>query len=154
MAEKSKVQQKEKYKAESKESKTPVTFTDKDQLIAVIRLRGTARVPGIIADTLQMLNLHLKNYCSVYKDTPSIRGMLMKVKDYVTYGTIDYAMYKELVSKHGEQDVRKGGMKKFFRLNPPRKGFGRRGIKVSFAQSGALGDRKDKMADLIKRMLK
>ena len=43
--------------------------------------------------------------------------------------------------------------KPYFRLNPPRKGFGRKGIKVDFKIGGALGERKEKINDLIKRMM-
>jgi len=45
------------------------------------------------------------------------------------------------------------GLKKFFRLGMPRKGFGRKGIKVPFSLGGALGYRKDQINDLIKRMV-
>jgi len=45
------------------------------------------------------------------------------------------------------------GLKNFFKLSPPRKGFERKGIKVPFAQGGVLGYRKDKINDLIKRMI-
>ena len=40
-----------------------------------------------------------------------------------------------------------------FYLNPPRKGFERKGIKVSFKAGGALGYRGEKINDLIQRML-
>lgn len=43
--------------------------------------------------------------------------------------------------------------KPFFRLNPPIKGYGRKGIKIPFSKSGALGDRKEKINDLLKRMV-
>lgn len=45
------------------------------------------------------------------------------------------------------------GLKLFFRLSPPRKGFERKGIKVQFSQGGALGYRKEKINELIQRML-
>lgn len=45
------------------------------------------------------------------------------------------------------------GLKSFFRLKPPRKGFERGGIKKPFSIGGALGYRRDKINDLIKRML-
>jgi large subunit ribosomal protein L30 len=45
------------------------------------------------------------------------------------------------------------GLKTYFRLNPPRKGFERGGIKKPFTQGGALGYRGEKINDLIKRML-
>lgn len=45
------------------------------------------------------------------------------------------------------------GMKGFFRLAPPVKGFERGGIKLGFAQGGVLGYRGKAINDLIKRML-
>jgi large subunit ribosomal protein L30 len=45
------------------------------------------------------------------------------------------------------------GLKKFFRLKPPMKGYGREGIKKPYSLGGALGYRKDTVNDLIRRML-
>ena len=44
-------------------------------------------------------------------------------------------------------------IKKYFRLNAPRKGFGRKGIKHTFKEGGALGYRGQAINDLIKRMV-
>ena len=45
------------------------------------------------------------------------------------------------------------GLKLFFKLKPPVKGFERKGIKVPFSMGGVLGYRKEKINDLIIRML-
>ena len=45
------------------------------------------------------------------------------------------------------------GLKPIFRLNPPKKGFEREGIKKPYTLGGALGDRKEKIKDLIVRMI-
>ena len=45
------------------------------------------------------------------------------------------------------------GMKLFFGLHPPIKGYERKGTKLPFSLGGVLGYRKDKINDLIKRML-
>ncbi len=45
------------------------------------------------------------------------------------------------------------GLKNFFRLNPPRQGFERKGIKVPFAQGGVLGYRMTKINDILSRMI-
>lgn len=45
------------------------------------------------------------------------------------------------------------GLKQYFRLKPPGKGFERKGTKVQFALGGALGYRKEKINDLIRRMI-
>ncbi len=139
--------------------------------IAIVRVRGSVNLSGNVRDTLSLLRLYRKNYCVVVDDSPSYNGMIKKVKDYVTYGEIDDETYKELVEKRGEgykgrEEDRKGKIeykkfilaegkkiKPFFRLNPPRKGFGRKGIKVSFKAHGALGYRGDKINDLLKRMM-
>lgn len=45
------------------------------------------------------------------------------------------------------------GLKLFFRLSPPLKGFERGGIKKPYSLGGALGYRKDSINDLIQRMI-
>ncbi|MFH1638262.1 MAG: 50S ribosomal protein L30 [Candidatus Woesearchaeota archaeon] len=45
------------------------------------------------------------------------------------------------------------GLKLFFKLSPPVKGFERKGVKKPFSLGGVLGYRKEKINDLIKRML-
>lgn len=45
------------------------------------------------------------------------------------------------------------GLKLYFRLKPPIKGFGRKGTKVPFSLGGTLGYRKDKINELLKRMI-
>ena len=106
------------------------------------------------------------------ENTPQNAGMIRKVKDFVTYGEASDEMLKEVVSKRGaeykvrEQDS-KGKIKysrkyitvdgkkykKYFRLMPPAKGYGRNGIKKPFSRGGALGNRKEKINDLLKRMI-
>lgn len=139
--------------------------------LAAIRVRGLTGIKIKIEDTLKMLRLYKKNYCCVLPNNPVYSGMLKKAKDYITWGEIDEETYKTLVEKRGEEfngretDIKKKivyndffvfenkKIKKYFRLNPPRKGFGRKGIKHSFKQGGALGYRGEKINDLIKRMV-
>ena len=45
------------------------------------------------------------------------------------------------------------GLKLFFRLSPPLHGFERKGVKKPFSQGGVTGYRKEKINDLIKRMI-
>ena len=124
--------------------------------IAVIRIRGKVNLKKPVKDTLKMLRLYKKNYCTVYDATSNILGMINKIKDYVTWGEIDDETLKLLKEKRGEKTKNKKGeeiVKPFFRLSPPRKGFGRKGIKLPFNIGGALGNRKEKINDLIKRMI-
>jgi len=118
--------------------------------IAIIRVRGNVGVRSDIANTLSLLRLYKKNNCVIVPDTYTYRGMITKVRDYVTYGNIDDETLK-LLDKNPTRRVYNEIL--HFRLNPPKKGFGRKGIKLPFTKGGALGDRKDKINDLIRRML-
>ena len=138
--------------------------------IAIVLVRGLAGLTQKVKDTLAMLRLTRKNFCVVVPNNPVYVGMINKVKDYVTWGVIDDATYSELIEKRGEEykgrledskkkynykTLRVNGKhyKPYFRLNPPKKGFGRKGIKVAFKVGGALGNRNEAINDLIKRML-
>ena len=60
------------------------------------------------------------------------------------------------MSEKREVAVKRDGKlvpRKFFRLNSPRGGFERAGIKRSFAVGGALGYRGSGINDLIRRMI-
>lgn len=52
----------------------------------------------------------------------------------------------------GQTTLSKTGIKKVFRLNSPRKGFERGGIKKAFSMGGVTGYRANAINDLIKRM--
>ena len=145
--------------------------TEHGKKLAAIRIRGITGVKTKIEDTLNMLRLYKNNYCSILPNDTIYTGMLKKAKDYITWGEIDDETFKILVDKrgeefHGRESDSKGKIKyndffvinnkkikKSFRLNPPRKGFERKGIKYSFQQGGALGYRGEKINDLIKRMI-
>ena len=140
----------EKVKVEKKETKKA------SKKIAIVRVRGNVNIQKPIKDTLKMLRLYRKNYCSIYDVTPNILGMVNKIKDYATWGEINQETLKLLKEKRGEKIKNKEGkevVKPFFRLSPPKKGFGRKGVKMPFNLSGALGNRKEKINDLIKRMI-
>ncbi|NTV22945.1 MAG: 50S ribosomal protein L30 [Nanoarchaeota archaeon] len=138
--------------------------------IAVIRVRGNVNLRSEVKSTFEALNLHTKNWCVVLENTPSVLGMLATVKDFCTWGDITEDMLKELVAKRGEPfDERTEDSKskiqykyfeydgkkynRVFRLNSPVHSYGRMGVKFGFADGGALGNRKEKINDLLKRMI-
>jgi len=145
--------------------------TEQKGKIVTILVRGLINIKKPVKDTLKMLRLTHKNHCAVLDRNPTNSGMLKKVKDYITWGEINDETYQELIEKKGEEY--KGPetdskdkikykkffihnnkkYKKYFRLNSPKKGFGRKGIKIPFKVGGALGYRGEKINDLIKRML-
>ncbi len=151
--------------------------------IAVVLIRGTVNTHPDVRKTLELLRLLKKNACVVIDDNEVNRGMVQRVKDYVTYGLVDEKFYTEMIAKRGElvgQDKvsdnkkidsakiakeyfegklklrdfePKYSLKPFFRLHPPIGGFERKGIKMPYAKGGVLGDRKDKVSELIAKML-
>ncbi len=130
--------------------------------LAVIRLRGRTGLQKDVATTLELLNLHRINNCTIVEDGDEVAGMLRKAKDYITWGKIDEATLGLLVQKRGEivAASRKAfvfngkNYKPVFRLDPAKGGLGRRGIKAPFSKSGALGDRKERINDLLKSMVR
>lgn len=115
-------------------------------MLAAIRVRGLTGVRHDFKETMAYLNLHKKNFCVLVENKVDVVGMLKKVKDFITWGEIDGETIELLKKKRDEG-------KKFFRLNSPRKGFGRKGIKTPFTMGGALGCRGKEINDLIKRMI-
>ncbi len=134
------------------EEKQPVKPVAKDGKLAVVRIRSALQASGEVKATLVMLKLLRKNACAVVTDNPSMRGMLVKVKDYCAFGSIDAETLKLLQDKRGKKD-KDGNVKNIFMLHPPRGGFERKGVKKPFNLGGALGDRRVKMNDLIKKMI-
>ena len=144
---------------------------DESNILAVVRVRGLVNLRHDIKKTFEYLNLHTKNWCIVVEDTPTLKGMVLKVKDYVTWGEISKDTLDEMIKMRGE--LYQGRLKdskshmeynkfviidgkkynRFFRLSPPKKGYGRKGIKFTFVQGGALGYRGEKINDLLRRMI-
>jgi large subunit ribosomal protein L30 len=117
------------------------------KLIAVVRVRSSPRMSQQEEDTLHMLHLDVPNSCVVISDAANTMGMVHKVQGVLTWGEVSDEVVAALRKKANDAKANA------FRLNPPRKGYGRKGIKVAFSQSGALGYRGEKINDLIKRML-
>ena len=122
--------------------------SDKNKLIAIIRIAGMVKVSKDIANTLHRLRLRRKYVCVVVKPTKDILGMLKKVKYYVAYGEIDKETHGRLVQVRRRKNA-DGKLKPFFRLHPPRKGIK---SKLQYPK-GVLGNNKKDINKLIERML-
>ncbi len=156
-----------------KKNKMELSFKntpDDTQKIVVVLVRGLVNKSHPIKQTFELLKLSRKNQAVVVLKNGVNLGMIAKINDFVTWGEIDEATFKELVAKRGVEFLSRNTdsknlytykslsfngkhYKPYFRLNPPTKGFGRKGIKAAFNAGGALGYRGDKINDLIKRML-
>lgn|SRR3989338_4581365 len=154
----------------TKTTSTTSTTSTSGQKLAVILVRGLARVKKDIKDTLIMMQLTKRNRCVIIENNPLNKGMLQKAKDYITWGEISDETFGQLVAQRGVElesplmdrkelytykhlDVDGKKYKKYFSLNPPRKGFGRKGVKMPFNLGGGLGYRGEKINDLIARMI-
>ena len=143
-------------------------------MYAVVRVRGTVGIDERVERTLKLLNLEKPNHCTIVPANESYKGMLQKVKDFVTWGEIDDDTLRLLVEKKGRKagnkkldekevqevvekikkyGINKSGIKPVFRLAPPRKGYERGGVKKPYKVGGALGYRGKEINSLIRRML-
>ncbi|MEM1670471.1 MAG: 50S ribosomal protein L30 [Archaeoglobaceae archaeon] len=76
-------------------------------MLAVVRLRGTVDVHKKISETLRLLRLYRRYNCVIIPDTPSYRGMLQVVKDYVAFGEIDHEILALLLRSRGRLEGNK-----------------------------------------------
>lgn len=152
-------------------------------MFAVIRIRGNVHLKERIKRTLALLNLNRVNRLAIVPENEQYKKMLKKVENYITWGEINTETLAKLLEKRGCISLRKGismdylkekklnsfkelaekiekgsslrelGLKPFFALKPPSKGFERAGIKKAYSIGGALGYRGKDINVLIERML-
>jgi len=152
-------------------------------LLAIVRIRGRVNIRKEVEATLGMLRLHRINHCVLVPETPDYLGMIQKSKNWITWGKVDKKTIVELFKKRGMvtggkkldennmkettkynvletlvDDLIKGkikfkdfpDLKPVFRLSPPRKGY--RATRLPYPK-GDLGDRKEKITELLERMV-
>jgi large subunit ribosomal protein L30 len=119
--------------------------------LAIIRVRGFVNVLKEIEYTMANLGLLKKNSCVIVEETKQLKGMLNKIKDYVTWGEVSAEALAILEAKRGKTSV-KNEFKTIYFLAPPKGGYEKKGIKVSFVAGGAIGYRADKINKLIEKM--
>jgi len=72
------------------------------ELYAIIRIRGRVDVPPDVEYTLKLLRLYKKFHMSIYpSNLPGLQNMLLKVKDWVTWGEIDYETLLLVLKRRG-----------------------------------------------------
>src|SRR4030042_5149817 len=129
-------------------------------MLAVIRIRGTVDTRKEMKDAFRMINLEKKHRCVLVPEKPELIGMITKVKDFVTWGPISDETLTKLVRKRGrmlheerleeskvgdavkkikEGKIRETGLKPYFRLGPPKKGF-KKSLKQHYPK-GVIGNR-------------
>jgi large subunit ribosomal protein L30 len=138
-------------------------------MICVIRIHGRVKLKKEIVETLNRLRLGRKYSCIVLNPTKEKLGMINKLKNFIAFGEINKETFEKLIESRGQridkkkkidskkiiEELEKGksyeelNLKPFFRLHPPRKGIK---SKIHFPK-GVLGDNKEKINELVKRML-
>ncbi len=139
-------------------------------MIAVIRIRGKVKLRKKMKETFDRLRIRKKYSCVVFvKPAKEQLGMIKKLRNFVAFGEINKEVFKKLIEKRGQlidktkkidvekiiDELENGkkykelNLKPFFRLHPPRKGIN---SKLHFPK-GVLGNNKEKINDLIERML-
>ena len=68
---------------------------------AVIRVRGQPDVNKDIEYTMNLFGLYRVNHCSIVPDNPVTKGMLQKIKDYVTYGEVTPETLAQMIRVRG-----------------------------------------------------
>ncbi|MFW9908298.1 MAG: 50S ribosomal protein L30 [Candidatus Thorarchaeota archaeon] len=76
-------------------------MSGEEKVILAIRVRGRVRVHPRIEDTLDKLSLIRLHHARVYKTTPSVRGMVDRAKDYITWGEVNLDTLTTLLEKRG-----------------------------------------------------
>jgi large subunit ribosomal protein L30 len=71
-------------------------------MLALVRLRGEVDTQDAVRDTLEMLNLHEVNHCTLIPETEAYRGMVTKVHDRVAFGEPSVETVASLIRGRGE----------------------------------------------------
>lgn len=152
-------------------------------MFAVVRIRGSVDTSKEVESTLRMLKLNYVNNCVLVPEDGDYLGMLKKTKDYITWGKIDKQTLVELLKKRGriigdktidektlkkitkfdsfdelsdaliESKVKLKDLKEIkpvFKLNSPIHGLKAKRLPYP---KGALGNRKEKINELLLRMI-
>ncbi len=139
-------------------------------MILVIRISGDVEIPLKVKEALFRLRIRRKYTATIIEDTKENQDLLQFLRNFIAFGKIDKETLSLLIEKRSipikkgkkivpadvaEQIAKKGlaesDIKPYFRLHPPRGGID---TKFHFPiRKGVLGDNKEKINDLVRRML-
>lgn len=142
------------------------------ELFAVVRIRGSAKVGPKIRDALEKLRLRRVHNCTLLQGSETNRGMLLHAEDFITWGQVDLQVLEKMLEKRGriksgaridakhskaiaskiikDGTVNSADVRPVFGLSPPSGGF--RSVRLQYPR-GDLGDRGEKINDLLMRMI-
>ena len=70
--------------------------------LAIVRVRGHAKIKHQAVETMQMMKLTRTNHCVVLQQSDTTNGMLQVIKDYVTWGETGHEVLARLLFQRGE----------------------------------------------------
>lgn len=138
-------------------------------MILAIRISGLVKIDRDVEETLYRMRLRRKYVAVLLEDNANNRKLLKRIRNFIAFGNINDNVLEKLIETRGKsidgkkidakkivqeinkKSLEKAGLKPFFRLHPPRKGIESK--KHFGVGKGVLGDNKDKINDLVERML-
>lgn len=138
-------------------------------MIIAIRISGLVEIPNNVQETLFRMRLRRKYTAVLLKEGEENKKLLQSVRNFIAFGPIDKETLVQLIEKRGQvignkkidaqkiaeqldkKPLDELGIKPFFRLHPPRGGIS---TKLHFPiKKGVLGDNKESINKLVRRML-
>lgn len=86
---------------------------------AVIRIRGSVNINADVKDTLRMLRLNRVNHCAIVPENDAYKGMIQKVKDYVTWGEVDKEALGDALKLFGRLEGQQKLEESYLKENTP-----------------------------------
>jgi len=139
-------------------------------MILVIRISGQVGLSSAIKESLNRIKIRRKYSATLLKPTRENLKLLKKIRNHVAYGDVNKETLIDLIKKRAQPSSKSKkinpeevvsqlekkslaslGLKPFFRLHPPRKGIESK--KHFGVGKGVLGDNKEKINELVRRML-
>jgi len=138
-------------------------------MIIAIRISGLVEIPKKIKEFLYRIRLRKKYTAILLEETKENQALLQQLRNFIAYGQLNKDTLIQLIEKRAQvigkkkmdpkkvaDEIEKKalkdlGIKPFFRLHTPRGGID---SKLHFPiRKGVLGDNKEKINDLVRRML-
>jgi large subunit ribosomal protein L30 len=68
-------------------------------MLAIVRIQGKTEIRREMEDTLKMLRLNDVHNCIILPESPDYKGMVEKVRNFITYGEIDKEILTKMIQK-------------------------------------------------------
>lgn len=140
-------------------------------MILIIRISGQVDLSHKVKETLDRINIRRKYAATLLPDNENTKKLINKITNFIAFGTIDKETLKQLIEKRAQpidktkkldtakiiEQIEKVKMKDlnlkpFFRLHPAIGGIDSKNH-FGTSSKAVLGNNKEKINDLVRRML-